>query len=160
MVIPLEYDLAGTVIEYDSEGNSQPGRYRWVNKGNSFGIFENPYYAEKNVGDGFGSLLESPFANRDNGESTAKSDKGDDKDNTDTDDNKSNAKMGGQFPIIPVVAAAIVVVVATIVIIVLVQKKKKATLASGYKFCPNCGKPLTGVSKFCSVCGYPLTDQN
>ena len=44
VALPLEYDGAGTVYEYDSEGDAQPGRYCWVRKGASYGIFTNPYY--------------------------------------------------------------------------------------------------------------------
>lgn len=39
-VLPLEYDDVGTVYEYDGEGRSLPGRYRWVQKGVSYGIFQ------------------------------------------------------------------------------------------------------------------------
>ena len=45
VVLPVEYDNVGMLYEYDSEGNSSPGRCGWAQKGDSYGIFVNPLYA-------------------------------------------------------------------------------------------------------------------
>lgn len=61
VVIPVEYDGVGMIYDRcDDEGyyyweDYQPSRYRWMKKGASYGVFENPYYeASKSSSEGGG----------------------------------------------------------------------------------------------------------
>lgn len=165
VVVPFEYDGAWTIINVDSEGT----QLCCVKQGDSYGIFENPYYAPKETDEG---LLSGAMDVTNEKKDKDSADRVDTESVTIRDDDK------GGFPILPV-ALGVVAVVVIVLVVVLVSKKKKSapgkpavpaetatatavtqSAATGPKFCPECGKPVKPGTKFCPECGYSLTDKD
>ena len=159
MVIPLEYDGAG----YIGGGENDTVRLCWVQKGDSYGIFENPYYVapEETPGTEQGNTEESPAPGSDSpgGQETAN-----------PGNTENTADSGGGFPVVPVVIAVVVVVVAAVVAALALKKKNPAPTAphgkptqevkpeqaQSFKFCPKCGTKVPMDTNFCPKCGKQL----
>lgn len=123
VVVPLEYDGAGIVYTSAKDGFEQTSRYRWVQKGASYGIFENPYYvapeapSDPEPGNSAGPGGETPAPGSSGSQDTQNPAGPGDTGNT--NDN------GGGFPVVPVAAAVVLAAATGAAVAVLVLKKKK-----------------------------------
>ena len=121
VVVPLEYDGAGFV----TGGGNDTVMLCYVQKGMSYGIFENPYYVLEVPSDSEPGDTEEP-----GGESPTPSNPGSQNPQNSTNPgNGSNPSggdnsNGGGFPVVPVVSAAGGATVAAVVVVLVLKKKK------------------------------------